>query len=137
MNANDNKKLLQHIFAELAKGNSRPLVDNMADDFSWTITGTTEWSKKYEGKLAVVNELFGSLQAKLTPPITTIAQRFIADEDCVAVEARGKNTTKDGTPYNNSYCFVFRLADGKLRELTEYLDTELVSSALGPPAPQG
>src|SRR5215471_8543560 len=66
MNANDNKKLLQHIFAELAKGNSRPLVDNMADDFSWTITGTTEWSKKYEGKLAVVNELFGSLQAKLT-----------------------------------------------------------------------
>jgi ketosteroid isomerase-like protein len=28
---------------------------------------------------------------------------------------------------------VFRLADGQVRELTEYLDTELVNQALEPP----
>lgn len=29
----ENKQLLHDIFAETAKGNSRPLVDAMADDF--------------------------------------------------------------------------------------------------------
>lgn len=27
------------------------------------------------------------------------------------------------------YCFIFRVTDGKLRELTEYFDTELVTQA--------
>jgi len=38
---------------------------------------------------------------------------------------------KGGVPYNNSYCFVFRLADNQLKEVTEYLDTELVTAAMG------
>jgi uncharacterized protein len=133
MPATENKKLLQEIFAELAKGNSRPFVENMADDFSWTITGTTQWSKKYAGKRAVIEELFGGLRATLAPPILVEAVRFIADGDYVAVEARGKNTTKAGVPYNNSYCYVFHLTGGKLRAMTEYLDTELVTKALGAP----
>ena len=102
----------------------------MADNFSWTVTGTTKWSRKYAGKQVVLSELFGRLRTKLNVPITTIAQRFIADGDYVAVQARGQNTTLDGKPYNNAYCFVFRLSDGKLQEVTEYLDTELVTSAL-------
>src|SRR5258708_11953410 len=133
MVVNDNKELIHYIFAELAKGNSRPFVDSMADDFSWTITGTTQWSKKYAGKRAVIEELFGGLRATLAPPILVEASRFIADGDYVAVEAHGKNTTKDGVPYNNTYCYVFHLADGKLQAMTEYLDTELVSKALGTP----
>jgi ketosteroid isomerase-like protein len=47
------------------------------------------------------------------------------------VEARGNNTTKTGKPYNNAYCFVIRLHDGKLKEITEYMDTELVTAVLG------
>jgi uncharacterized protein len=129
----ENKKLMQHIFSELSKGNSQPFAESMAEEFSWTITGSTKWSKKYDGKRAVTNELFGALRMKLAPPIVVEACRFIADEDYVAVEARGRNTTKEGVPYNNIYCYVFRLADGKLQEMTEYLDTELVTAALGAP----
>ena len=32
------------------------------------------------------------------------------------------------------YCFVYRLEGGKIREVTEYLDTELVTRVLVPPA---
>jgi uncharacterized protein len=133
MAATENKKMLQHIFAELSKGNSRPFVESMADDFSWTINGATQWSKKYAGKRAVIEELFGGLRARLAPPIIVEACRFIADGDYVAVEAKGRNTTQDGLPYNNTYCYVFYLADGKLRAMTEYLDTELVTAVLGTP----
>jgi len=130
MSAAENKQLLQHIFDELAQGNSRPLVESMADDFCWTVTGSTRWSKTYEGKQAVIGELFGTLRSRMADRIRTKAERFIAEDDLVVIEARGNNTTKSGKPYNNTYCFVFRLANGKLQEVTEYMDTLLVATAL-------
>jgi uncharacterized protein len=42
-------------------------------------------------------------------------------------------TTKAGKPYNQTYCYVCRVADGEVRELTEYLDTDLVNRALEMP----
>ena len=131
MSATANKQLLQEIFAALAQSNSRPLVDAMADDFRWTMVGSNEWAKTYAGKQAVIGELFAALRRKMDR-VTTIAHRFIAEGDHVVVEARGANTTKAGVPYCNTYCFVFRLADGKLAEVTEYMDSELVN-VLGDP----
>jgi len=126
-----NKQLVQQIFAGLAEGNSKLFVESMADDFAWTVTGTTPWSKTYQGKQTVLADLFGALRSRVVPLLKTIAERIIAEDDIVVVEARGSNTTTAGKPYNNRYCFVFRLAEGKLKEVTEYLDTELVTSALG------
>ena len=31
------------------------------------------------------------------------------------------------------FCWIYRLANGKVQELTEYLDTALVEAALGEP----
>lgn len=130
MGASENKQLMRHIFTELAKGNSRPLVESMDDDFRWVVTGNTKWSKTYEGKQAVLTELFGVLRSKIGDRIRTVARRYIAEDDLVVVEARGNNTTRAGLSYNNSYCFIFRISEGRLKEVTEYLDTELVTAAL-------
>src|SRR5215510_11381178 len=131
MSAAENKQLIQNIFSELAKGNGKPFVEAMADDFCWTVTGSTKWSRTYRGKEAVLSELLRPLNFQFADQYTNTAHRFIAEDDFVVVECRGRVTTKAGTPYNNTYCFVCRLAGGKLRELTEYLDTELVAAALG------
>ena len=131
MGATENKQLVHHIFDELSQGNSEPFVGSMADDFRWTVTGTTKWSRTYEGKQSVLTELFGTLRARINGRIKTTALRMIAEGDYVVVEARGNNTTKRGVPYNNHYCFVFRLSDNQLKEVTEYFDTELVTAALG------
>lgn len=61
MGANENKQLMQHIFTELSKGNSKLFVESMSDDFRWTVTGNTKWSKTYDGKQAVLTELLGYL----------------------------------------------------------------------------
>jgi ketosteroid isomerase-like protein len=63
------------------------------------------------------------------------ATRIVADDDVVVVEARGRVTTKTGKPYDQTYCYVLRLAEGHVRELTEYLDTELVNRVLETPSP--
>ncbi|MEJ0076191.1 MAG: nuclear transport factor 2 family protein [Alphaproteobacteria bacterium] len=128
-----NKQLLQDVFAATARGDSRPLVDAMANDFRWTIAGNGRWSRSYDGKQAVLTELFPVLRERIEGRIKMIPQRILADGDHVVVEARGDNVTKTGARYDNSYCFVFRVADGKLAEVTEYMDTELVTAALGAP----
>jgi len=133
MEATDNKQLMQQIFSDLSKGNSKPFVDSLGDDVRWTITGRTKWSKTYQGKRAVVTDLLEPLRSLFAVPYTATAHRFIADGELVVVEGRGCVTTKAGVPYDNAYCWVYRIGDGKITEITEYLDTELVTAALGQP----
>ena len=133
VSAAENKQLLQRVFSELAKGNSQAFVESLAEDVRWTITGATKWSKTYEGKQAVLTELLAPLRATFASQYTATAHRFIAEDDYVVVEFRGNVVTKKGIPYNNAYCYVYRMAGGKVLELTEYLDTELVTAALGDP----
>jgi len=77
MGATENKQLMHHIFEELSKGNSEPFVASMADDFRWTVTGTTKWSRTYEGKHPVLVELFGPLRARINGRIRTTAHRWV------------------------------------------------------------
>jgi len=131
--ADHNKQLLQHVFAELAKGNGKPFTDSLADDVCWVIHGTTAWSGRYEGRQAVLNRLLKPLFAQFATTYTNTAQSFIAQDDRVVVECSGQVTTRTGKAYNNRYCYVCRLADGKVLELVEYMDTDLLNTALEAP----
>jgi ketosteroid isomerase-like protein len=137
MSTAENKSLLQHVFAETAKGDGRPFVAALAEDVSWTIIGSTQWSKTYQGKSAVLRELLGPLNAQLAGRNMITAHSFIAEGDQVVVEGQGHNTTKTGKPYNNRYCWVFRFSKGRVVELVEYTDTSLIESALEAPVVSG
>src|SRR5262245_47859696 len=134
MTAAENKQLIQRVFAELEGGEPAPFLGSLADDVRWTIIGSTTWSRTYDGKSAVLSELLGPLRERLTDMIKVTTRRILADDDCVVVEASGQATTKIGKPYNNTYCWIFRLDGGRIHEITEYLDTELVAASLDAPA---
>ncbi|WP_257166013.1 nuclear transport factor 2 family protein [Bradyrhizobium sp. SRS-191] len=127
-----NKQIVQYVFDELANSNPQPLLAQLADDFRFVIMGTGSWSRSYDGKATVLAELFAPLRARLGR-ITTIPIRLTAEDDRVVVEARGRNTTNDGAAYNNTYCNVLRLQNGRIVEWIEYCDTLLIEIALGPP----
>jgi ketosteroid isomerase-like protein len=131
MGAAENKQLIQTMFAELSKGNAEAFLGNMADNIRFTIIGTTKYSGTFNGKQELISKLLAPLTAQLEGGLTITPDNFIADGDYVAMQARGKSTTKTGKSYNNTYCQVFHLANGKVQEVTEYLDTELVTSAFG------
>jgi len=132
-----NKALMQQIFSQLAIGNGRPLVDAMAEDFCWTFKSGGPWRGSYRGKRSVLEDLIGPLMAQFADRYTNTAQRFVAEGDHVVIECQGRVTTKAGQPYHNQYCYVCRLEDGKLKELTEYMDTALAESVLVPPTRTG
>ena len=77
---------------------------------------------------AYVTPLRGVVLQRLPDRVRT--DRILADGPYVVVQARGDAKTKSGVEYNNEYCFVYRVEDGRIREVVEYLDTELVTSAL-------
>lgn len=137
MSAAANKQLLQEIFAAAANPDpavrDRALfVASLADDAQWVVTGQYSWSRTFTGRQSILNDLHGHVRSLLVERAQTVAHRFIADGDCVVVEAKGDNLTKSGVRYDNDYCLVFRLQDGKIREVREYCDSVLTEKALGP-----
>ncbi len=135
MSAAENKQLIQHIFSDLSKGQGiQSLVEAMADDFCWTVTGTSKWSRTYHGKQAVLKDLLGAVGSQFADQYIVTPHRIIAEDDYVVVECYGKVTTKTGKLYNNTYCWIFRIAGDKLQELTEYGDTHLIAEVLEDPA---
>ena len=133
MSAAANKELMQEIYDELSKGNRMPFRNALAEDFRWIMKGKTAWSRTYEGRDAVRNELLAPLFAQFEEGYCNKPIRLIAEDDLVVVECDGSVMTKSGKPYNNQYCLIFRLENGKIKEMTEYLDTALVNDVLDPP----
>ncbi len=131
MGASENKELVRNMFAELSKGNAEAFLGAMADNVRFTIIGTSKYSGTYNGKQEVINKLLGPLGAQIEGGLAITPDNFVAEGDFVAMQSHGKATSKSGKPYNNTYCQIFRIANGKVQEMTEYLDTELVTAAFG------
>lgn len=131
MTAAQNKQLMKAIFDELAKGNSRPYLAALSEDFELTVTGQTPWSGTYRGPK--VREFYDAVWANYADRYTNMAVNVVADGDCVIVESRGCVTTVRGDLYNNQYCLVFELKDGRITAQREYADTLLVDRVLGRP----
>jgi len=133
MTTESNRQIVAAIFDELARGNGKPFIDAMADDFRWTIKGRTPWSRTYRGKQAVRRELLAPLFGQFAGTYTNRANRILCDGDVVVVECEGNVVPKSGKLYCNPYCYVWEMADDKFQSLTEYLDTALVEEVLEPP----
>lgn len=131
MSTTENKPLLQNALDAMADGNLTPLFEAMADDMKWRWMGTGQWSHSFNGKDAVINELFASVDQTLAEDFKIIVHHIVAEGDYVVVEHSGRNATPDGKRYDNNYCWVCRFGGGKLREIREYMDTRLVTEVFG------
>lgn len=103
----------------------------LSDDVVWTNTGSTRFSGTFSGKQALLEQLLGPLFGQLKAGIRSEIEGLTAEGDIVVAQTSGVAETLDGTPYNNTYCQVIRIADGKIAEVKEYFDTALVNSVFG------
>jgi ketosteroid isomerase-like protein len=133
--ASENRDLLEGVFEEMARGNTRALGDALADDCRWVFPGAWSWSGTWEPKKAVLDQLLRPLMAQFES-YRCEATLIVADGDRVVVQARGHASTRRGDPYEQTYCWIFRVTDGRIREVVEHCDTALVERVLdGPPVP--
>jgi ketosteroid isomerase-like protein len=131
----ENKRLLAAIFESWSHGDIRPFIEAMDDDFQWIFPGSWSWSGTWGPKKVVVQNLLReALGSQLAGPVRQERDFVLADEDRVIVQSRGFGTTKSGEAYRNTYCFVFRVRNGRLTEVIEHCDTSLVDRVLTPPS---
>jgi ketosteroid isomerase-like protein len=128
-----NKELLRAAFEAVEKGDAALYWALLADDVTFSITGTTSWSRTFVGKTEVRDKLLVPLRNQLDGANRCSAKRFIGAGNVVVVEARGLNRTKAGQAYENRYCWVFGMEAGRVHSIKEYADTQLVRKVLSPP----
>lgn len=130
MSIGENKRIIRGLYDAGDRGDMVTLLALLANDVTWTGIGSTKYSGTFVGKEAVVANVLGPVLGQLKAGIASTVDNVIAEGEFVVVQSRGRAETKDGRPYNNTYCHVFRIRGGKISEVVEYLDTALASSVL-------
>jgi uncharacterized protein len=133
----NSRELVASIFAGLAEGDSRPFVEAMAEDFRWRFAGSWSWVRDWgQTRREVRENLLRPLMAQFSE-YRARAEEIIAAGDRVVVRARADARTIRGDAYPQAYCYVFRVADGRVSEVIEYCDTALVERVLELPRGAG
>ena len=125
-----NKEIVRRAIAAISRGDLEGFMADAADDVVLSVMGVV--FPPIEGKQKVLKGLRNALGAKLEGggKIVMTIDNLIADGDYVAEQSRGVARTKTGKDYNNTYCRVWRVTNGKIQAMQEYLDTELVRDCL-------
>ena len=131
MNLKKNKQIIQSFYDAANNGDMESCFGLLADNVTWINIGSTKFSGTYAGKDNLIENLLGPVFGGLKAGIFSTIDNLIAEDDYVVVQFRGTAETKDGRPYNNTYCHVFRIENEMIVEVTEYFDTELTSSVFG------
>lgn len=132
MGVTENKKIVESFYEAANRGDLETSFALIADDITWTNMGSTRLSGTFRGKDDLMDRLLGPLFGQLKGGIATTIHRLIGEADYVVALTSGRAETAEGRPYNNHYCQIMRIREGQIVEVTEYLDTELLTSAFGP-----
>lgn len=131
-NTAENKETVRRIYAAMQTGDRSVFAASVHPDYVWRLPGHHSWAGRFEGHEAIRRDLLVPLFSLFATEYRAEAVTLIAEGDVVVAEVRGDVMTTRGERYDNEYCFVFRFRDGKIAELTEYCDSDLIERVLGP-----
>jgi uncharacterized protein len=131
MGIEENKKIVLDAYASLSRGEPEGFYGVLSDDVEWTFFGSHRYAGTFKGRSEIETGLFGSLGELLEGPIKVHVKHVIAEGDKVVIVAKGEAKALNGKDYNNDYCIVVTVQDGKITEMQENLDSELVTDVFG------
>ncbi|TFG95236.1 MAG: hypothetical protein E4H11_05385 [Myxococcales bacterium] len=130
MGIEENKALVREYFRRMQAGEAT-VAEMMADDITWWVPQSSELGGTHRGKAAVL-ALMGKGVDLYQLPLEVEIEEMVAERDQVCVQLVVEAKTAAGLPYRNDYHFAFRIRDGKLAGVREYVDTKYASELLFP-----
>ena len=118
----------------LVAGDLDRIADSFTEDATWWLHGRLPLAGMRRGRVAILDFLTSA--GPLYAPGT---QRFsfgdiTAEADRAVLEWRVTGVASaSGKPYDNEYCAVFVVRDGRIAEVREYLDSLHADDILFPP----
>ncbi|WP_022962729.1 nuclear transport factor 2 family protein [Halopseudomonas pelagia] len=117
-----NTALVQQAFENWQQGRGS-VFDLLAEDAQWTVAGVSPVSDTYNSKQALVEGAVEPIHARLQTAITPTVRHLIAQGNSVVVLWDGAATAMDGARYANSYAWHLVMRDGRITQVTAFLDT--------------
>src|ERR1022692_2437104 len=120
-----NREIIRQAFDAWRQGTGA-ITDVFAPGMVWRIEGHSAASKEYRSKQQFIDEVLAPFGARFTvsEPFRPVTIRAVyADDDTVIVIWDGRGIASDGQPYENSYAWIMKLADGKVIDGTAFYDS--------------
>jgi ketosteroid isomerase-like protein len=134
MTTETTRTLIGDFYAALQKGDRSRLLELLAPDAVW-IPPVSAPIPRTEGAEAITDALGGQVvrdMFDLSQPFGLEIRRVLADDDVAVVQQRITATAKaTGLPYDNQYCWVYEVRDGRIVLMEEYADTIVAGRAMG------
>lgn len=118
------RDVLRRYLDALAAGDLAAIASSFAEDAAWHLHGTLPLSGTKHGREAIMAFLTsaGSLYQPGTQQFSF--GEITAEGDRAVLEWRVRGTASaTGKAYDNEYCALFRVRDGQITEVREYLDS--------------
>ena len=116
--------MLQSYLDALVAGDLDRIAESFAEDATWSLHGVLPLAGVRRGRRAILDFLTsaGSLYTPGTQSFTFGEITAEGDRAVLEWQVRGI-ASATGKPYDNEYCGVFVIRDGRIAEVREYLDS--------------
>lgn len=123
-----NKQCARELFVAIGRGDAQTIADSYAEDGVLHTMGHTLISGRFTRNQ--IRDAASGVLGAFPQGIAFTLHNLTAEGDRVAVEAESLGIHVSGKRYNNHYHFLLRFRDGKVVEMKEYMDTELVTDII-------
>ena len=126
------KQVIRRYLDALLAGDVETVRDSFAVDATWTIHGDLPIAGPWHGRDRIVDDFLGAVGGSLFEAGSQAFEfpTMIAEGDTVALEWRVRARTARGADYENAYCGIFVVRDGRIAVVREYLDSGYAANVL-------
>ena len=118
---------VRDVFKGLENGDGVAFIEYEDNNVDWTVEGTHPLASHYRSKSDFRSHTFDKLDRVLPQGTQLRVEHALVSGDWAVVELHSLATAKNGLKFDNRYCWVCRLADGKIA-LTSIRLSSLASS---------
>jgi ketosteroid isomerase-like protein len=119
------KQVLRHYLDALVAGDLEAVRDSFAEDATWTIKADLPVAGPWHGRDQIVDDFLAAVMGERFEPGSHVFTfpTLLADGDTVVLEWHVSARNAAGEPYENDYCGIFVIRDGRIAAVREYLDS--------------
>lgn len=133
---NADEQLVLDFFVVLSSGDLERLRAFYHDHSVWQpMVKDIAGSGKHVG-MDIIDKFLAPVRGMFAPGdpkihVRTMFSRTEGTATWVCVESNSTGTTMDGKVYDNDYCWVFEIANGKIDAMREYMDSHYTAKLFG------
>jgi ketosteroid isomerase-like protein len=128
----DPRQVLRRYLDALVAGDLETIRDSFAADATWTIKADLPVAGPWHGRDQIVDTFLATVMSERFEAGSHAFEfpTMVADGDTIALEWHVSARNAAGDPYENDYCGIFVIRDGRIATVREYLDSGYAARVL-------